>query len=223
MDVSVVLPFFLFLFRQSPPTLRKDWRRQGKLPRRPRKVKTGQFVLQKEKRKYDVGRPNRQHLHRQHLNWKHLPFGLCERCHLSVCCQYWTTSKHYRSKQFGQLCFYSVGRKHNHRAKEVGKRYYLCSCHSLLFARCWGCGVLTMVQSRLIIAKNDIERELRRGVRNPQRKDYLTARLLQLDRDVARLGFSEDDIKRNNFGGAANTKTVGSDTYYVPPSSWGVK
>jgi hypothetical protein len=79
-----------------------------------------------------------------------------------------------------------------------------------------------MVQSRLVSAKQDIERELKRGVKDPRRKAYLTARLLQLERDIGVLGFSEDEIKRNNFVGAggANTKQVGSDTYYVPLPTW---
>jgi hypothetical protein len=47
------------------------------------------------------------------------------------------------------------------------------------------------MQSRLVTRKNEIERELRRGVRDPQRRQYLIARLLQIENDIRAIGFSE--------------------------------
>ena len=51
------------------------------------------------------------------------------------------------------------------------------------------------MQSRLVLKKQQIEMELKRGVRDQRRKQYLTARLLQIENDIRCLGFSADDIE----------------------------
>jgi hypothetical protein len=75
------------------------------------------------------------------------------------------------------------------------------------------------MQSRLISKKQDIEAELKRGVRDPRRKQYLTARLLQIDRDISSMGFSPEEVKKNEFTYVPN-KTLISKQYYVPLPSW---
>jgi hypothetical protein len=77
------------------------------------------------------------------------------------------------------------------------------------------------VQSALVTKRNEIERELRLGVRDPRRKQYLVARLLQLDRDIAAMGYSQEEIERNDVKtGDDNKKTDGTKQYFVPPPSW---
>lgn len=56
-----------------------------------------------------------------------------------------------------------------------------------------------MIESRLVSRKNELERELKKGVRNPQRKQYILANLRILERDINCLGFTEEEIKENNF------------------------
>ena len=51
------------------------------------------------------------------------------------------------------------------------------------------------MESCLIRKRNDIEFELRRGVRDPRRKKYLLARLLQLENDCGKMGFTPEEIK----------------------------
>jgi hypothetical protein len=55
------------------------------------------------------------------------------------------------------------------------------------------------MHSRLISKKQDIEAELKRGVRDPRRKQYLIARLLQIDRDISSMGFSPEEVRRMNL------------------------
>jgi hypothetical protein len=55
------------------------------------------------------------------------------------------------------------------------------------------------MQSRLVTRKNELERELRRGVRDPARKRYLTARLVQIENDIRSMGFSDEEIEKNEF------------------------
>jgi hypothetical protein len=75
------------------------------------------------------------------------------------------------------------------------------------------------MQSRLVLKKQQIEMELKRGVRDQRRKQYLTARLLQIENDIRRLGFSADDIESNDFAYSADEKKL-SKAYYVPLASW---
>ena len=76
-----------------------------------------------------------------------------------------------------------------------------------------------MIESRLVTKKADIERELRRGVRDPRRKQYLIAQLLQIENDIRAMGFSREEVERNEFTYAPD-KTVASKQYYVPLPSW---
>jgi hypothetical protein len=77
------------------------------------------------------------------------------------------------------------------------------------------------MQSALVTKRNEIERELRLGVRDPRRKANLTARLLQLERDIGSMGYSKEEIESNEIAtGDDNKKTVESRTYFVPPPSW---
>jgi hypothetical protein len=76
------------------------------------------------------------------------------------------------------------------------------------------------MQSRLILKKQDIEWELKRGVRDPRRKQYLRARLLQIDRDIASMGFSPEEVEKNDFAYDDRKVTVGNKQYFVPPPSW---
>ena len=55
------------------------------------------------------------------------------------------------------------------------------------------------MESRLVTRKNQIEAELKRGVRDGRRRKYLLENLLLLERDIGLIGFSEDEIKQNNF------------------------
>jgi hypothetical protein len=45
------------------------------------------------------------------------------------------------------------------------------------------------------------------------------ARLLQIENDIRRLGFSADDIESNDFAYSADEKKL-SKAYYVPLASW---
>jgi hypothetical protein len=76
------------------------------------------------------------------------------------------------------------------------------------------------MQSRLISKKQDIEAELKRGGRDPARKQYLIARLLQIDRDISSMGFSSEEVKKNDFAYDDKRVTVGNKQYFVPPPSW---
>jgi len=76
-----------------------------------------------------------------------------------------------------------------------------------------------MIESRLISKKQDIEAELKRGVRDPRRKQYLIARLLQIENDIRCMGFSPEEIEKNEFTYAPD-ETVVSKQYYVPLPSW---
>lgn len=75
------------------------------------------------------------------------------------------------------------------------------------------------MQSRLILQKQQIERELRRGVRDPRRKQYLIARLLQIENDIRCMGFSEEEIEKNDFAGSGKTVSIGQQ-YLVPLAGW---
>lgn len=56
-----------------------------------------------------------------------------------------------------------------------------------------------MIESKLVHRKNEIEVELKRGVRDPRRKKYLLNNLLLIERDIGLMGFSEEDIEKNDF------------------------
>jgi hypothetical protein len=76
-----------------------------------------------------------------------------------------------------------------------------------------------MISSALISKKHQIEREPKRGVRDPQKKAYLIARLLQIENDIKSLGFSEQEIESNDVAcGKANHPIARQ--YYLPPSEW---
>lgn len=76
------------------------------------------------------------------------------------------------------------------------------------------------MQSHLISKKQEIEAELKREVRDPRRKQYLIARLLQIDRDISSMGFSPEEVEKNDFAYDDKKVTVGSKQYFVPPPSW---
>jgi hypothetical protein len=76
------------------------------------------------------------------------------------------------------------------------------------------------MQSRLISKKQEIEAELKRGIRDPRRKQHLTARLVQIDRDISSMGFSPEEVKKNDFAYDDKKVTVGNKQYFVPPPSW---
>ena len=62
---------------------------------------------------------------------------------------------------------------------------------------------------------------LKLGVRDPRRKRYLTARLLQLDNEIRNvMGFTEGEVKANDVAGPANIKQVESKAYNVPLPEW---
>ena len=65
-----------------------------------------------------------------------------------------------------------------------------------------------MIESRLVTRKNNIERELKIGVRDPKRKQYLLENLLLLERDIGRIGFDEEEVKKNNFQEYKRRKTA---------------
>ena len=74
------------------------------------------------------------------------------------------------------------------------------------------------MQSRLVTRKNELERELRRGVRDPARKRYLTARLVQIENDIRSMGFSDEEIEKNEF--ADGGKTISGRQFLVPLPEW---
>jgi hypothetical protein len=76
------------------------------------------------------------------------------------------------------------------------------------------------MHSRLISKKQDIEAELKRGVRDPRRKQYLTARLLQIDRDISSMGFSPEEVEKNDFVYDDKKVAAGTKQYFVPPPTW---
>lgn len=69
-----------------------------------------------------------------------------------------------------------------------------------------------MIESRLITRKNQIETELKRGVRDPKRKQYLLENLLLLERDIGIIGFDQEEIKKNNFIEYRSRKTANETT-----------
>ena len=75
------------------------------------------------------------------------------------------------------------------------------------------------MQSRLISKKQDIEAELKCGVRDPARKQYLTARLVQIENDIRCMVFSPEEVEKNEFTYASDKTLVGKQ-YYVPLPSW---
>jgi hypothetical protein len=78
------------------------------------------------------------------------------------------------------------------------------------------------MESKLVARKNEIENELRLGVRDPQRKQLLLTRLLLIERDFAAMGFSPEDVERNGFSYDPNKKDVGNKQYYIPLPAWTV-
>jgi len=74
------------------------------------------------------------------------------------------------------------------------------------------------MESRLVSKKREIERELRLGGRDSRPKQYLISRRLQIENDIRAMGFSLEEVERNEFTYAAD-KTVVSKQYYVPPPS----
>jgi hypothetical protein len=62
---------------------------------------------------------------------------------------------------------------------------------------------------------------LKQGVRDPKRKAYLVAKLLKVESEISALGFSKEEIERNNFGyaGAETKLAVGNQVLITPPQS----
>jgi hypothetical protein len=83
-----------------------------------------------------------------------------------------------------------------------------------------------MTQSHLINRRNELEEELRLMNRggvpfNPRRKQQLLDMLLIIERDIARLGFSAEEIKQNDFRYAGLANTVSrSRQYLIQPPMW---
>jgi hypothetical protein len=81
-----------------------------------------------------------------------------------------------------------------------------------------------MVQSALINKKLQLETEIKRGVRDPKRRQYLINRLLQIESILSAMGFSPEDVERNDFAfagsGGANNRGVTSDAHLVSLPSW---
>ncbi len=79
-----------------------------------------------------------------------------------------------------------------------------------------------MIQSKLILKKQEIERLLRNAQYSPidpARKRFLVAKLLELERGIAALGFDKSDIERNDFA----EPTIVSKQVLVEPPSWGMQ
>ncbi len=79
-----------------------------------------------------------------------------------------------------------------------------------------------MIESKLISAKRAIEAELKRYPRDPKRKQFLLARLLLIEKDIRAMGFTSQDLERNEFAGAGtnNIRTVESTQYLVGVPEW---
>jgi hypothetical protein len=77
------------------------------------------------------------------------------------------------------------------------------------------------LESRLINKKLDLERQLKLGIRDPKKKQYALSRLLQLESEIrCCMGFSEADVKKNDFQYHDGGKIVESKSHYVPLPSW---
>jgi hypothetical protein len=74
-------------------------------------------------------------------------------------------------------------------------------------------------KSRIIAKRQQIERELRQGVRDPRRKIFLIHRLIQLERECAAMSFTEAEVKTNDIG-YGKTGEVRSQTNYITLPSW---
>ena len=62
-----------------------------------------------------------------------------------------------------------------------------------------------MIESRFVARKNELENELRLlnmrekvGVKDPRKRNYLLASILQLERGIQALGLSKEEIETNN-------------------------
>ena len=78
-----------------------------------------------------------------------------------------------------------------------------------------------MITSMLVRRKNEFEEELRRGTADPKRRQYILARLRQIQNDIGALGLSETEIKTNEIQtGHDKDVTVGNRQVFIPPASW---
>lgn len=78
-----------------------------------------------------------------------------------------------------------------------------------------------MIESRLVSKKKSFEIELKRGVSDPKRRQYLVSRLLQIENDIRALGLTPEEIKTNNVQtGTDGGKTISGQQFLVPPPSW---
>lgn len=76
------------------------------------------------------------------------------------------------------------------------------------------------MQSTIINRIQQYETELRRGVKDPARKRYLVSRLLQLRAEASgAMGFSKEDMERNNFSYTPEQKEVGNRQFFVPTAA----
>jgi hypothetical protein len=79
-----------------------------------------------------------------------------------------------------------------------------------------------MIQSKIIATIQSIKHELeisRHQRIDPRRKQYLTSRLLQLEKEAGAFSFSEEEMKTGEIN-VSSDKQVVSKTYYVPLPSW---
>lgn len=65
--------------------------------------------------------------------------------------------------------------------------------------------------------KHELELSRYREI-DPKRKQYLTSRLLQLEREAGALSFNEEELKTGEIN--IGDKPIASKTYYVPLPSW---
>jgi hypothetical protein len=72
-----------------------------------------------------------------------------------------------------------------------------------------------MIESRLISKRDSIIAEMKQCP-NPQRKQRLLATLLGLERDIKRMGWTDEEVKQNSFEYSGSNRTIEGRQLYVP-------
>jgi hypothetical protein len=76
-----------------------------------------------------------------------------------------------------------------------------------------------MIESKLISKKRELEAALRRGIRDPTKRNYALQHLLKVESEIKAMSFTEDEVKTNDIA-YGKTGEVRSQAHYVPLPSW---
>ncbi|MGO9399902.1 MAG: hypothetical protein ACLP19_18975 [Xanthobacteraceae bacterium] len=83
-----------------------------------------------------------------------------------------------------------------------------------------------MIASRIISKIQDFEHELKMGAFrpiDPRRRHYLTESLKQLRRDVQSMGYTPDEIEKNDVYAGVDKVGIQKQYLVVPPTDTGKK